>query len=187
MTGKRKEFEMTEEALAGLMDACRPVPMVAINCGTPQNPQVRANAAWTALGEEMGFDSQTVEPVVGKETRFFTAVQTRASARARRTKENDMNNRLTIREFPLALEGEVTLSIPAETKFLGIRSMTAKKATLWGLVPENVEASKRTFRLLGTGETIDGQIDTDFRYVGLVSVDGVVKHLFEIVRAPVAA
>ena len=98
-----------------------------------------------------------------------------------------MNNRLTITEFPFRTASEIVLNIPADTKFLGIRPTTPGNATLWGLVPQNVEATPRNFRLLAGGEAIDGQIDTDFRYVGLVAVDGVVKHLFEIITAPVAA
>ena len=41
---------------------------------TPSSPQANANAAWAALGKEMGFDSTTVMPISGKGTRFFSAV-----------------------------------------------------------------------------------------------------------------
>ena len=98
-----------------------------------------------------------------------------------------MNNRLTITEFPFKTSGEIVLNIPTDAKLLGLRAAKPGNAAVWALVPKNAEATPRNFRLLAAGETIDGQIDTDFRYVGLIAVDGVVKHFFEIVRTPVAA
>ncbi len=68
-----KEFEMTEDQLETLLDACKPVPMIMLQCGPPSSPQENANRAWAALGIEMGFDSKTVEPISGKSTRFFRA------------------------------------------------------------------------------------------------------------------
>lgn len=38
------------------------------------SPQENANQAWAELGRRMGFDPMTVQPVEGKNTRFFTAV-----------------------------------------------------------------------------------------------------------------
>ena len=67
-----KEFEMSQEQLDQLKAACKPVPMIALNCGTPSSPQANANAAWKRLGDEMGFDHMTVEPN-GKGQRFFSA------------------------------------------------------------------------------------------------------------------
>ena len=69
----RKEYEMTEAQLNTLLEACRPVPMIMLQCGMPKSPQENANDAWRALGEEMGFQHMTVEPVTGKGNRFFTA------------------------------------------------------------------------------------------------------------------
>lgn len=73
MTTERKVFEMTDADLKILMEACRPVPLVALHCGSPPSPQERANNAWCALGRRMGFDGMTVEPT-GRGARFFTAV-----------------------------------------------------------------------------------------------------------------
>lgn len=56
-----------------LMDACKPVPMIALNCGVPRSPQQNANAAWSNLGDKMGFDSLTVEPA-GSDQLKFTAI-----------------------------------------------------------------------------------------------------------------
>ena len=71
----RKEFEMTEEQLAALLDACKPVPYFAVggSYGEPSSPQENANRAWEQLGSELGFKHMTVEPVPGKGQRFFTA------------------------------------------------------------------------------------------------------------------
>lgn len=71
----RREYEMTEAQLAKLLEACKPVPYFAVggSYGTPAGPQENANRAWESLGEEMGFQHMTVEPVRGKGDRFFTA------------------------------------------------------------------------------------------------------------------
>ena len=68
----RKEFEMTEAQYEKLISACRPVPMIMLQCGTPRSQQARANDAWKELGNEMGFQHMTVRPT-GKGDRFFTA------------------------------------------------------------------------------------------------------------------
>lgn len=65
-------FEMTQEQMDTIVKACRPVPMLMLQCGEPISRQARANAAWKALGSEMGFDSTTVEPT-GKGPLFFRA------------------------------------------------------------------------------------------------------------------
>ena len=67
-----KDFEMTQKQLDEIMDACKPVPMIALQCGTPNSPQVNANAAWKKLGQDLGFDHMTVRPN-GKGDRFFSA------------------------------------------------------------------------------------------------------------------
>jgi len=66
----RKEFVLTDEQLERLLDACKPVPLIMIQCGTPSSPQENANAAWKALGEEMGFKYMTVRPASGDQKRF---------------------------------------------------------------------------------------------------------------------
>lgn len=70
----RREYEMSEEQHKVLLDACKPVPYMVFGGMEPTSPQENANRAWQRLGEEMGFDSRTVEPVSGKGSRFFTAV-----------------------------------------------------------------------------------------------------------------
>jgi hypothetical protein len=68
----RKEYEMTQAQLDAILDACKPVPYMVFGGMEPRSPQESANAAWAALGEELGFDHMTVRPN-GKGDRFFTA------------------------------------------------------------------------------------------------------------------
>ena len=70
----RVEYEMSEEDHAALLEACKPVPYIVVGGHPPSSPQQNANAAWAALGRKMGFNGGTVQPVVGKPQRFFTAV-----------------------------------------------------------------------------------------------------------------
>ena len=67
-----KNFEMTQEQLDKIIKACKPVPMIMLQCGTPRSTQENANDAWKSLGEELGFDPMTVKPN-GKGERFFSA------------------------------------------------------------------------------------------------------------------
>ena len=67
-----KDFEMSQEQLEEILDACKPVPLIAINCGMPSSPQENANAAWARLGKTLGFKHMTVKPS-GKGNRFFSA------------------------------------------------------------------------------------------------------------------
>ena len=63
-------YEMTQEQFNTLLDACKPVRLIMLQCGTPQSPQQNANAAWRALGNELKFDYMTVKPVAGNEKAF---------------------------------------------------------------------------------------------------------------------
>lgn len=69
----RKEYKLTDEQMKRLLDACQPVPYLVFNGIAPRSPQENANAAWCALGQEIGFDGMTVEPVHGKDQTCFTA------------------------------------------------------------------------------------------------------------------
>ena len=75
----RKNYEMSREELDTLLEAGKPVPYMIIGGHEPSSPQGNANRAWAALGEKMGFNSLTVQPIVGKGTRHFTAVSNRES------------------------------------------------------------------------------------------------------------
>ena len=70
----RREFEMTQEQLDKILDACKPTPVVFLSGGTPMfnSPQENANHAWKLLGDELGFDHLSVRPT-GRGNRFFTA------------------------------------------------------------------------------------------------------------------
>ena len=69
----RKEYKMTQAQLDGLLSACKPVPYMVFGGREPPSPQENANAAWCALGRELGFDGMTVRPVEGKDITHFTA------------------------------------------------------------------------------------------------------------------
>lgn len=68
----REEFEMSKEQLKVLLDACKPVPMIMLQCGEPRSAAENANRAWISLGKEMGFDGMTVKPT-GESELCFTA------------------------------------------------------------------------------------------------------------------
>lgn len=72
----RTEYEMTEQDMKDLLEACKPTPAMFLSGGQPMSgtPQENANNAWAALGKKMGFDGDTVRPINGKGQRFFSAV-----------------------------------------------------------------------------------------------------------------
>ena len=67
-----KEYEMTEEQLEAILEACKPVPYMVVGGMEPSSPQERANEAWKVLGEALGFQYMTVQPS-DKGQRFSTA------------------------------------------------------------------------------------------------------------------
>lgn len=70
----RKEYELSEEQLTELKHASRPVPYMVIGGVAPSSPRENANRAWQRLGKKLGFKWASVEPVPGKDERFFTAI-----------------------------------------------------------------------------------------------------------------
>lgn len=77
----RREYEMTQEQLDKILDACKPVPYIVVGGVPPRSPQQNANDAWQSLGREMGFDYMTVRPC-GKGDLFFTAEPLKETADA---------------------------------------------------------------------------------------------------------
>jgi len=69
----RKEYEINEEQLKRLLEACMPVLYMWVGGLPPRSPQDNANSAWKQLGKELGFDYTTAQPVPGKSNKFFTA------------------------------------------------------------------------------------------------------------------
>ena len=63
---------MTEKQLETLLEACKPISLIMLQCGRPRSQQERANEAWERLGKEMRFDYTSVIPS-NKGNRFFTA------------------------------------------------------------------------------------------------------------------
>ena len=72
----RKEFELTDEELGRLLDADKPVPYLIFGGLPPSSPQEKANSAWQSLAEKHGFQWDTVQPIAGKDDKFFTAETT---------------------------------------------------------------------------------------------------------------
>lgn len=70
----RKNYEMTLARLEQMIAAMQPSPVIAMHCGMPPSVQEKANAEWKKLGDEMGFDFMTVEPIAGKGGLHFTAI-----------------------------------------------------------------------------------------------------------------
>ena len=66
----RKEYEMTEKDLQTILEACKPTPATILFGSLQQN----ANNAWENLGIRMGFDYMSVEPIEGKNNKFFSAI-----------------------------------------------------------------------------------------------------------------
>jgi hypothetical protein len=72
-TSEMKRFEMTPEQHTKLLEACKPTPMIMLQCGTPRSPQESANSAWKVLGDELGFDHMTARPIAGEPETVFEA------------------------------------------------------------------------------------------------------------------
>lgn len=70
-----KEYKLSDRELKELLEAIKPMPVMFASGGRPlfRGQQERANAAWRKLGEKMGFDFLTVQPVSGKSMHYFTA------------------------------------------------------------------------------------------------------------------
>ena len=66
----RQKFTMTSEQREKIMAASAPVPYMIIGGIAPKSPQERANAAWEALGRELGFEPYSVQPVQGEPDSF---------------------------------------------------------------------------------------------------------------------
>lgn len=72
----RTEYEMSQEDFDAIINASKSTPAMFLSGGASMfgTPQENANAAWAALGREMGFDYMTVRSVPGKGERFFSAI-----------------------------------------------------------------------------------------------------------------
>ena len=106
----RAEYEMTPEQEKTLLDACKPTfdkrESMLIGGYAGSTPQENANAAWRALGEQMGFDSMSVRPVPGKGQRFFSAVpnarMANEAAEKRQAEIDKLTHEIAERETRLA-------------------------------------------------------------------------------------
>ncbi len=73
----RQTFTMTQAQYDKLLESMQPVPYMVFGGMAPRSQQENANDAWAALGQEMGFDSMTVQP--GRSKLEFTAEPAAAS------------------------------------------------------------------------------------------------------------
>lgn len=71
--GQRCEFELADDDRQKILEASRPVILIALQCGMPSSPQENANRAWCALGDRKGFDGMTVL-ASPRGPQFFTAI-----------------------------------------------------------------------------------------------------------------
>ncbi len=71
----KKRFDMSPAQLDEVLDACKPTPVMYLSGGIPMfnTPQENANHAWEKLGESLGFDPYSVEPIVGAPQGAFMA------------------------------------------------------------------------------------------------------------------
>jgi len=101
MNYPRVNYEMTEEDLKELLDACRATPVMKIGSYTGSSPQENANRAWRKLGEKYGFDFMTVRPIQGKGQRFFSAVptETKEQREERERKEKEEKRQKEIEQI----------------------------------------------------------------------------------------
>lgn len=104
------EYQMSNQDLEAILDACKPTPFMMIGNYSPSSPQENANNAWRKLGEQMGFDHLTVRPVHGKGQRFFTAVPSESDEarkeRVTREKEERRKQDLQVAEYELKMAQE---------------------------------------------------------------------------------
>lgn len=102
----RTEYEMTEDDLAKILGASKPVPYMVVGDCPPSSPQENANRSWRELGERMGFDWQTVRPVQGKGQRFFTAVPSETPGQRKEREASEEAQRRSIRRAEIRSEIE---------------------------------------------------------------------------------
>jgi hypothetical protein len=72
----RREFMMTADDMAKIMEASKPVPYLVMGGREPESPQDRANRAWRDLGERLGFQYMTARPSESGDPLRFTAEPT---------------------------------------------------------------------------------------------------------------
>ena len=101
----RTNYEMSEADLTTLLNACKSTPVIMVGNYTPSTPQENATRAWAQLGEKIGFDHMTVQPVAGKGQRFFSAIpsETAEARQERLARETEATRQQEIKR----LEAEI--------------------------------------------------------------------------------
>ena len=126
---------MTPADLEKILDACKPVPMIMLQCGPGRSAQERANDAWAELGSRMGFDHMTVQPT-GNGDRFFTAVpsETEQHRNERLLREKEEAQRAEVAR----IEGEIKTLQDKLTEILGASTSNVR------LEPSGTRDSKQS-------------------------------------------
>lgn len=86
----------------------------------------------------------------------------------------------TIWKFPFKLEDGFTVEMPRGSKVL-CAQMQRDFPCMWALVSPASPMVDRVFKLAGTGHPISEDTD-DLRYISTFQVQGLVFHLFEVIR-----
>jgi len=68
------KYELTDAQYERLMDASKPVAMIALQCGTPSSPRENANRVWQEVAREHGVRFDTIGPCYGLGPKFFDAL-----------------------------------------------------------------------------------------------------------------
>jgi len=83
---------------------------------------------------------------------------------------------MTIWKFPLQLNDETVIPMPAGAKVLCVQ-MQGRTICAWAVVDEQAPKERRRFYIRGTGHPL-GQAPIA-NYVGTVQIDGFVFHVFD--------
>ena len=67
------KYELTQDQFDRLKEASKPVPMIALQCGTPPSAQDNANRVWRQVAQEHNCRFETIQPSPADGPRFFRA------------------------------------------------------------------------------------------------------------------
>lgn len=100
----RTNYEMTQADLDRLLESMKASPCIMIGGYTGRSQQKRANMAWAELGEKMGFDPMTAQPISGKGNLFFSAIPTENEVQREERLARDAEDQLRKKVARLELE-----------------------------------------------------------------------------------
>ena len=89
----RVNYQLSEEDMKTLLEACKPTPAMMIGSYVVPSPQENANRAWERLGKKMGFNHKTVRPIPGKGQRYFSAIPSENEAQRKERLKNELEEK----------------------------------------------------------------------------------------------